>query len=668
MSSKNPTSSSRPNIKRKASSPSPASRGDIRNFMQPRSINPAPPIPPPLPPRTTSSHNPLPACSQIPLLSIISHNVTSLSEYGSAKGPSALFSLYHRYSIFGLQETKLGACAASSSIERCSPDHKIFYGNNPNNTDNDTRTFKAGVLLGIRSSLFDSHHIVCPGVPAPLRGHAIAAVARLKADPDTGFLVCNVRLAASDSREQESQVAVLHKWLENLREGGDLVPYLFGDFNFTSKPSDSSYDPKPAPRPNFDHLLTALRLQDVYQPLHTYHFVSSSTARVPCSSRLDRIYCGLSEADLTIAAPHAYVPVNLLDGRASFSGHLPLALSFANKPCRPGFRLPDSTVQNPLFRKTFLKLWNERPSSPTSYNALYSFKNTLKRTHYHLRDSNSRSVIGRFMAGIRLYTILSKDVVNAADYQAILLSYPSLASLVQKVSGRWILNDLRAWLNLNFADSGVPASSEPTVLSVNDVPAFPPSKPSTSPLTSIKITLPSTRPSVHALRSTLSDPPVSSPDLLGHIISDHYSSLWKASSSDDDFREGYLADYNKEICSSLLNEPSLELVNRAIVLAPASSRGPDGIPFSAYKALKDIAAPILLDCARDLCLNLPPSGFNYSRLVLLEKKATHLINDTRPICVNNTDNRIIAKVFVFCISDSAYRQLPKDVPTKPANG
>ena len=257
------------------------------------------------------------------------------------------------------------------------------------------------------------------------------------------------------------------------------------------------------------------------------------------------------------------------------------------------------------------------------------------------------------MAGIRLYTILSKDVVNAADYQAILLSYPSLASLVQKVSGRWILNDLRAWLNLNFADSGVPASSEPTVLSVNDVPAFPPSKPSTSPLTSIKITLPSTRPSVHALRSTLSDPPVSSPDLLGHIISDHYSSLWKASSSDDDFREGYLADYNKEIRSSLLNEPSLELVNRAIVLAPASSRGPDGIPFSAYKALKDIAAPILLDCARDLCLNLPPSGFNYSRLVLLEKKATHLINDTRPICVNNTDNRIIAKVFVFCISDAS---------------
>ena len=663
MSNKKPRPPPRPNNKRKASTPA---RGDIRNFLRPRcpsrafsshsSTSPASPAyasPPPLPPRTSSSHNLLPTHCLIPLLSIISHNVTSLAEYGGGKGPSALFPLYQRYSIFGLQETKLGAMATNSYIERRSPDHKIFYGNNPDNTNIDTRSFKAGVLLGVRLSLWTSHHIVCPEVPTTLRGHAIAVVARNKTDHDSGFLVCNVRLAASDPRQQELQIASLLKWLEDIREGGDLVPYVFGDFNFTTMQSDSSYDLNPAPRPNFDLLLTALRLQDVYQPLHTYHFLSSSSSRVPCSSRLDRFYCGLSEADLAIAAPHTYIPANLLEGRGSFSGHLPVALSFANKPQRPGFRLPDSTVNNPRFRNTFLKLWSNLPASPAGHQTLLSFKNTLKRTHYLLRDSNPRSIIGRFMAGTRLYTVLSRDTVVATEYQAILKTYPSLAKLVRKISGRWVLNDLRAWLNTNYAHSGVPATTEPTVLSVKDIPALPPTNPSASPLTSIKITLPSTRSSVRALRSNLSDPPVSSPELLGHIISDHYGSLWSVSDTDEDFRENYLADYDKNIDTSLLTEPNLELVNRAIVLAPASSRGPDGIPFSAYKVLKDVAAPILLDCARDLCQNLPPSGFNYSRLVLLEKRATHLVNDTRPICVNNTDNRIIAKVFVFGTCDAA---------------
>lgn len=40
-------------------------------------------------------------------------------------------------------------------------------------------------------------------------------------------------------------------------------------------------------------------------------------------------------------------------------------------------------------------------------------------------------------------------------------------------------------------------------------------------------------------------------------------------------------------------------------------------------------------------------------MTLLPKKATLLVNDTRPICVNNTDNRIIAKTLVLCICDAA---------------
>jgi ribonuclease HI len=76
-----------------------------------------------------------------------------------------------------------------------------------------------------------------------------------------------------------------------------------------------------------------------------------------------------------------------------------------------------------------------------------------------------------------------------------------------------------------------------------------------------------------------------------------------------------------------------------------SAPGPDGIPFQVYAKIADTAAPILLSCFRLLQRDgSAPDSFNEGHLYLLPKVPTDRIEDTRPLVVNNTDNRIISTV------------------------
>ena len=69
--------------------------------------------------------------------------------------------------------------------------------------------------------------------------------------------------------------------------------------------------------------------------------------------------------------------------------------------------------------------------------------------------------------------------------------------------------------------------------------------------------------------------------------------------------------------------------------------------FLAYRTIIDTAAQVLHQTYLALSKgDLPPKDFNRGLLLLLPKKDTGLIADTRPLGVNNTDNRILARVTV----------------------
>ncbi len=111
--------------------------------------------------------------------------------------------------------------------------------------------------------------------------------------------------------------------------------------------------------------------------------------------------------------------------------------------------------------------------------------------------------------------------------------------------------------------------------------------------------------------------------------------------------------------------PTREDVARVIKHSGISAPGPDGIPYSAWRRLGDLAIDILFAVTQaigkeevdDLLKGLDPIGdgsshtFNLGNMIFLPKKVAgtdpllgdyYTVNDVRPLMVVNTDNRLVA--------------------------
>jgi hypothetical protein len=119
--------------------------------------------------------------------------------------------------------------------------------------------------------------------------------------------------------------------------------------------------------------------------------------------------------------------------------------------------------------------------------------------------------------------------------------------------------------------------------------------------------------------------------------------------------------YAGKVISTDPKDISIEMVKKIILASGSTAPGPDNIPFSAYKVLVSIAAPVLHGVVRLLMKGIsPPAGFNNAIFHLLPKKGTGWVSDTRPLSVSNTANRLIASVIKEAIQDSLYSFINRD--------
>jgi len=173
--------------------------------------------------------------------------------------------------------------------------------------------------------------------------------------------------------------------------------------------------------------------------------------------------------------------------------------------------------------------------------------------------------------------------------------------------------------------------------------------------------LPSTRTKIEALRVGPDKIPSADPNLIGPVIQEHYSKIWRAVDVGIDRQEKlneYLNDYDRRVDPGEILEVTLELVQKAIRMAPDTSPGPDGVPFKAFKANLEIASPIILEVCLFLGVKrdvVDMGNFNEATLFLLPKKETLEVADTRPISVNNTGNRIVARVLFLAVVDASQK-------------
>ena len=138
---------------------------------------------------------------------------------------------------------------------------------------------------------------------------------------------------------------------------------------------------------------------------------------------------------------------------------------------------------------------------------------------------------------------------------------------------------------------------------------------------------------------------------MGNLVKDRWGKIWEKAPCSIPGVRSFLKNYNKRLDPALFLAPNMDLTLRAISGAGDSSAGPDGIPFEAYRTLLGFAAPLLQALLNHCVQGLPlPPEFNFGLLHLIPKTQTLLPLDTRPITVNNSDNRILARILVMCIT------------------
>jgi hypothetical protein len=136
------------------------------------------------------------------------------------------------------------------------------------------------------------------------------------------------------------------------------------------------------------------------------------------------------------------------------------------------------------------------------------------------------------------------------------------------------------------------------------------------------------------------------PAKVNKILAKFWSDKWHHSPTQ--YTTKLFKIYNKRI-SCAPTAITEDFIHTVIDNTNDSAVGPDDIPFEVYRYTADISAVVLLSCIHWLMDgHPPPDDFNAGLLYVLEKKPTNLAEDTRPLVVNNTDNRIIST----CIRES----------------
>ena len=513
------------------------------------------------PPDRPNSSSDLPNPNSISDLSLVSYNVTSLSDYSNNSNHSLHRSIsdISSFKIICLQETKLRAGEASS-LRSLLPNHTIFYDNNPlNSPKTPLPEFKAGVLTAFHSSLLRDYTIHRIPAHNDLDGHVALFFLSCNSNSKPSLVVVNLRFLtlpdhSATLRSQEHFCSLITSSLSLfLRAQPALRPIIFlsGDFNFVTNPSDTTSTKSLPSRPSWDSLLETFNLSDLQQDTHTFLFHSDDPNVLPRSSRLDRIYSNFSEADRTILTPTAFIAGNPLLGKKKFNSHVPVGLKLLpiSAPSL-SFKLPLSTLHNPSFVAHFSLLWSSRLKSADPLAELATFKRLLSQTHHNIKHTNANNLISTYVASVRLYRILSSPHPDPEAFDPIFSKHPFLCKLAWNDAAGWNLSLLRSFINSLLLSKGEvdPSSLRPantTEANFHSLPSSPDSsKPSAHYLTKLKLILPSSRSTIVALKSDPASPPTQNPSVLGPLIENYFSPIWNCDTTDNaPLIDDYISDY-----------------------------------------------------------------------------------------------------------------------------
>ena len=567
----------------------------------------------------------------LPIPRILSYNIRSLSYYATyphafsrrASIHNALKSFIQNHEIVCLQETHLAHTESSA----------LSHFKDCDISRNNKNLSQAGTII------IDTPQIVkyfagsdCP-LPEMAQGHVQLRRYTPKG-PHPPFQLFNVYFKSGDFSFNKKLIDVMSE------APNDIDTYVCGDFNFIENLTDSSSSSPSLPPAYFldawSKFKSTFKVFDPPHDAHTFfHITSDIFSPFSWSSRLDRFLLPLSLYDHplitpTVSIPHHPTNLNIKNpSPTSFSDHLPVHITYDNGflCSRETKTIPTWLASSTEFAETLRSLWKGPVKG--AYKSLELFKKTLFKAaaitkKMQVTSNSSLSLLSQHSFLLRLINSPSQDLSRIYDH---LSRFPHLQGLVSFSNGTW-------------RDNGLLAATRDLL----QAPRFSPT-PSIHPLKALANGAPSSRSRVGGLRLEANDEEAISDEARSKVASRFWSSIWSARPNPPPLSrlKSFLSGYSKKFNASLCPDLTVEDVLFSIKNTGDSTAGPDGLPFAAWRAAPDLAAPILFNVFRAISSGQPPpAGFNKGILFLLPKKNTGLVSDTRPISVTNTDNRILA--------------------------
>ena len=380
------------------------------------------------------------------------------------------------------------------------------------------------------------------------------------------------------------------------------------------------------------------------------------------------------------------------------SDHLPVRLTF--NPTNPDHHSPNTTyptevVYSKEFRELVYHLLAEYKRSP-NYKHTIPHRNTIfklavTKAIKTIRKEKRSSFIkeDRLLTAIRALKALNNNDPKLAKnilaaHPSIISSYVNDASAVQQlkqfINSVHATNDHSTLTTVNDCSTatqfgGLPSNPPPNGTSALFERSEHTTTPSTTPpqvscqahnkrdepsglqeylastklksnyLQRISSSLPNTKTRFSSLRAQENAPTTTNPTNMTTIAANFWTPAWAWEPHNNEAATTVLNNFNRKISQQDIIEVNPELCAEVIMQSGNTASGPDGIPFSVYKAMIEHTAPMLNDTYHYAAANNPPApGTNHSLLHLLPKTESNLICDSRPISVGNADVRLLGSV------------------------
>ena len=590
-------------------------------------------------------------------LSQISHNVNSLGATNAggiadrfAKILTLICFLLNSADVVHLQDIRIPTDNFISCLGNTMPNYT--FSASANNTNS------AGVVTIFKNDIakdYDvSHEIIHSGyILSTTFDHRFS---------NNSFTTINTYLHASSSTAWENQINILN---ERQHKHNTII---LGDFNHAQDNLDRSgyhKDKTTAAIDTFKGFIDSHNFQEIHQHHHTFYKKDNNRL---ISSRIDLAFHNFDltnvalyspSAKIITTAPHTVTKYNKLkkinnwsnmwngnddalddvdpqvisdfvtvaEGGSHVTDHLPLVLRFkpiAHSTTPPKFNT--NALNNTEYAKKVEEIWHGSFHTGDWRHDLDDLTYTVTKASYLLKNNNKqKSKNGEIRDAIRLVAAIDN---NDTEIDTKFSHIPDYLDL--KNNHNLLIDKINTELAAEAYD-----------------------KHSFAPLSKIQTiakTLPSARKHITQLYDSFTDAITDDPVTMTNIAHRCWGGKWSRKTIHNP--DKLFSIYGKKIRINPKNidlDFIIDIINNTNDSAP----GPDGVPFAAYRAIPELAAKVFAAAIEGMMSGSKPSkNFNAGILHLLPKKDTDRIEDTRPLVINNTNNRIIATVIQRSINDS----------------